>query len=56
MQKSIDGLLVALASNKNVAKHSATAVKAFVDFMDDRQVGTAAFNAAFEGSLKANAF
>ena len=41
MEKSIDGLLAALASNKNVAKHKAAAVKAFVDFQDDRQVGGA---------------
>ena len=36
MQKLIDGLVAALASNKNVAKHSAAAVKAFVDCLDPR--------------------
>ena len=53
MQKSIDGLVAALASSKNVAKHSAAAVKAFVDFSDERQVVTAAYGAAQEGALKA---
>ena len=53
MQKLIDGLVASLASNKNVAKHSAAAVKAFVDFQDDRRVGSAAYNAAPEGALTA---
>ena len=53
MQKLIDGLVAALASNKSVAEHSAAAVKAFVDFQDDRHVGNAAYVAAQEGKLKA---
>ena len=35
------------------AKHKAAAVKAFVDFRDERRVGTAAYGAAQEGALKA---
>ena len=52
MQKLIDGLVAALASNKNVAKHKAVAVKAFVDFEDERRHGTPAFAAAQELAVK----
>ena len=53
MQKLIDGLVAAVGEKKHVAKHSAAAVKAFVDFIDDRYGGSAAFGAAQEGALKA---
>ena len=53
MPKLIDSLVVALASNKNLAKHSAAAVKAFADFQDDRQLVTAAYSAAEGGALGA---
>ena len=53
MQKLIDGLVAAVGEKKHVAKHSAAAVKAFVDFIDEREVGTAAFGAAENGALKA---
>ena len=53
MQELIDGLTQAVAAKKSLTRHSAAAVKAFVDFTDDRQFGTAAFCAAQEGALKA---
>ena len=46
MQKLIDGLEAAVGEKKHVAKHSAAAVKAFVDFRDERQAGAAAYGAA----------
>ena len=45
--------MAAVGEKKHVAKHSAAAVKAFVDFRARRTIGTAAFAAAQEGALKA---
>ena len=42
MKKLIDGLVAAVGEKKHVAKHSAAAVKAFVEFQDKRQAGGAA--------------
>jgi len=52
MKKLIDGLVAAVGEKKHVAKHSAAAVKAFVDFQDKRQVGNATYNASGVGGLK----
>ena len=49
MQKLIDGLVEAAAAKKTLAKHSAAAVRAFVDSMDPRNPGSAAYGAAQEG-------
>ena len=54
MQKLIDGLTETVGAKKALAKHSAAAVTAFVDFRDIRQNGCAsAYIAAESGALNA---
>ena len=53
MQELIDGLEEAVTANKKLTKHSAAAVKAFVNFQDPREAGNAAFGSAQGGALKA---
>jgi ankyrin repeat protein len=55
MEKLVDGLTGAIATNKKLKKAAPAAVKAFVDFIDPRGVGGAAFGAAQEGSMAAMA-
>ena len=53
MQKLIDELTAALAKNKKLKTSTPAAVKVFVDYLDPRFVGAAAYGAAQEGQLAA---
>ena len=53
MQKLVDELTAALAKNKKLKTSTPAAVKVFVDFIDPRDIGAAAYGAAQEGQLAA---